>query len=113
MTENNNSLNFRIKEIENIVDDFVESIDDHTVKIDTSLPSEQRLYGVFKSLVKLNMLNIIKETYKLTNSDIKALDKTIKEYSQTMNSLDVYNLENLTEKFSEKDINYMERLVKV
>lgn len=71
---------------------------------------DDEVFGVFKKLCKLELLKIVKETFNLTKHDIKAINKIIEQDRLNINAQDIHHLYKLTDKFTENDIQYFEKV---
>ncbi|GHM58557.1 MAG: hypothetical protein sL5_09180 [Candidatus Mesenet longicola] len=127
MTENNNiktcdkyeeyfeGLNNICKDL----DELKKSFDDELICIQKSVKEDKKSYpifqddkafDVFRKLCKLKLLDIVKDTFKLTKHDIKAINKVIEQDRLNINAQDVHHLYKLADKFTKDDIQYLEKV---
>ncbi|WP_339045290.1 hypothetical protein [Candidatus Mesenet endosymbiont of Agriotes lineatus] len=100
------------------LDELKKSFDDELICIQKSVKKDKKSYpifqddkafDVFRKLCKLKLLDIVKDTFKLTKHDIKAINKVIEQDRLNINAQDVHHLYKLADKFTENDIQYLER----
>lgn len=130
MTENNNIKIYDkyeeyfegLNDIGKELDELRKSFDDELICIQKSVKEDKKSYpifqddkafDVFRRLCKLKLFEIVKDTFKLTKHDIKAINKVIEQDRLNINAQDVYHLYNLSNKFTENDIQYLERAATV
>ncbi|WP_339048041.1 hypothetical protein [Candidatus Mesenet endosymbiont of Phosphuga atrata] len=127
MTENNNiktcdKYEEYFEGLNNIgkdLDELKKSFDDELICIQKSVKEDKKSYpifqddkafDVFRRLCKLKLLEIVKDTFKLTKHDIKAINKVIEQDRLNINAQDVHHLYKLADKFTKDDIQYLEKV---